>query len=63
MEGNSLESYQSSSPVYIYKYAPVHHHCVIASLLPEISSYERVGEEIVVEDMHTRKKMMFDSVS
>ncbi len=28
----------------------------------EFPNYEAAGEEIVVPDMHTRKKMMFDKV-
>ena len=31
-------------------------------LVAEQPHYEPAGEEIVVPDMHTRKKMMFDKV-
>ena len=34
-------------------------------LLPiaaEMEGYKAIGEEIIVEDMHTRKKMIFDKV-
>ena len=35
---------------------------MLSSALLEMEGYEAVGREIVVEDMHTRKKMMFDRV-
>ena len=28
----------------------------------EVKDYQVVGEEVVVPDMHTRKKLMFDKV-
>ena len=36
--------------------------CVCVCVCAEMESYKAVGEEIVVPDMHTRKKMMFDRV-
>ena len=29
----------------------------------EMEGYKPIGEEIIVEDMHARKKMIFDKVS
>ena len=41
------------------------HHIHVTSFLSlsaDKPHYEAAGEEIVVPDMHTRKKMMFDKV-
>ena len=34
--------------------------CSTHNLKTELDHYEAAGEEIIVPDMHTRKKMMFD---
>ena len=31
-------------------------------IVTEMDGYKPVGEEIIVKDMHTRKKMIFDKV-
>lgn len=54
---------ENSSVTWTFLLTPQFHTTTTALIHVEMEDYEVVGEEIIVPDMHTRKKMMFDQAS